>query len=221
MMEIGVVEASKFVGKLAVKLFHAEEMIADSPTVHAVRSVERLTYKMDYRIANSFDQALLEAAFEGCDAVIHPLLGSDGFVRDSIIPTYKAAQKAGVCRIVDLSSMIVHMSALAVDTIESTPLTEKQPFPTHRAKVSAERKLLQLEQSGAVKVVISRLGTMFDPGSHWITELVNPLRHSQLRHRAAYFSNEDKGICNTVYVDNLIHAIRLALTQPEAYSERA
>ncbi|MBW4691733.1 MAG: NAD(P)H-binding protein [Lyngbya sp. HA4199-MV5] len=213
-MRIGVVGASGFVGNRAVELFHAEEAIAVRPIVHSSASVERLTHKTDYRIANSFDQASLEAAFEGCDVVIHSILGSAGLIRGSIVPTYKAAQKAGVRRLIYLSSMIVHTSAPAPGTTESTPLIEKQPFPTHIAKIYAERKLLQLRQSGSVEVVIFRPGIVFGPRSRWITELADHLMHC-----TAYFINEGKGICNTVYVDNLIHAIRLALTQPGADGE--
>ncbi len=206
--------ASGFVGNRAVELFHAEETITVRPIVHSAASVQRLTHKADYRIANSFDQASLEAAFEGCDVVIHSILGSAGLIRGSITPTYKAAQKVGVRRVIYLSSMIVHTSAPVPGTTESTPLIEKQPFLTHTAKIYAERKLLQLRQSGSVEVVIFRPGIVFGPRSRWITELAD-----QLVHGTAYFINGGQGICNTVYVDNLVHAMRLALTQPNADGE--
>ena len=129
-------------------------------------------------------------------------------------PAYKAAQKAGVKRIVYLSSMIVHRSAPAIGTTEASPLVENQKFPAHPAKIYAERKLLKLRQSGSVEVVIFRPGVVFGPRSRWVSDLA-----SQLSQGTAYFINEGKGVCNSVYIDNLIHGIQLGMTAPEADGE--
>jgi nucleoside-diphosphate-sugar epimerase len=185
------------------------------PIVRSSASIDRLTQKnLDCRIAGAFDQSALEAAFKGCDVIIHSILGSPGLIRGSVAPAYKAAQKAGVRRIIYLSSMIVHCSAPAPGTTEASPLVENQPFPAHSAKIDAERKLMKLRQKGSVEVVIFRPGIVFGPRSRWVVDLAN-----QLSQGTAYFINEGKGICNSVYIDNLIHAIRLAMTVPEADGE--
>jgi len=215
-MRIGIVGASGFVGNRAVEMLHAEGTREVRPIVHSKSSLEKLPHqKLDSRIANSFDQSSLESAFQGCDVIIQSILGSPGLMRGSIVPTYKAAQKVGVRRIIYLSSMIVHTSAPAPGTTEATPPIENQPsFPTHIAKIDAERKLLQLRQKGSVEVVIFRPGIVFGPRSRWVTDLAN-----QLVQGTAYLINEGKGICNSVYVDNLVHAIQLALTATDADGE--
>lgn len=214
MVRIGVVGASGFVGNRAVELLHAGETevraIGRSPA-----SFERLTYKdVDCRVANAFDQSELEAAFRGCDVVIHSILGSPGLIKGSIAPTYKAAEKAGVRRILYLSSMIVHRPAPAPGTTEASPMVENQPYAAHPAKINAERKLLQLRRNGSVEVTIFRPGIVFGPRSRWVTDLAN-----QLTQGTAYFINGGKGICNTVYIDNLIHAMHLAMTASGADGE--
>lgn len=214
MTRIGIVGASGFVGNRAVEMFQ-ESGFDVVPILRSANSVSRLTQKnLEYRVANSFDRASLEAAFEGCDVIIHSILGSPGLIRGSVAPAYQAAERAGVKRLLYLSSMIVYTSAPAPGTTEATPPVEKQHFPTHVAKIQAERKLLQLRQKGAVEVVIFRPGIVFGPRSRWVTELA-----SQLMQGTAYLINEGKGICNSVYVDNLIHAMRLAIAAKDADGE--
>lgn len=208
MMRIGIVGANGFVGNRAVEMLHADGNTEVRPIVRSLSSLQAFPHqKLDCRIANSFDQSSLEAAFQGCDVVIQSILGSPGLIRGSIVPTYKAAQKAGVRRLIYLSSMIVHTSAPVPGTTEASPLVEKQPFPTHLAKIDAERRLLKLRQSGSVEVVIFRPGIVFGPRSRWVTELAD-----QLVQGTAYLIDQGQGICNSVYIDNLIHAIHLALT---------
>ena len=214
-MRIGIVGASGFVGNRAVEMLHDEGTIEVCPIVRSADSIERLTRKdLDCRIANAFSQSSLEAAFQDCDVIIHSILGSPGLIRGSITPTYKAAQRAGVRRIIYLSSMIVHRPAPAPGTTEASPLVENQPYPAHPAKIDAERKLLQLRKQGSVEAVIFRPGIVFGPRSRWVTDLAD-----QLSQGTAYFIQEGKGICNTVYVDNLIHAIHLAMTAPNIDGE--
>ena len=213
-MKIGIVGASGFVGNRAAEVFHAQGHEI-RPIVRAASSIDRLTQKnLDCQLANVFDQSALEVAFKGCDVVIHSILGSSGLIRGSVTPAYKAAQKAGVRRIIYLSSMIVHRSAPAIGTTEASPLVENQPFPTHAAKIDAERKLLNLRKTGSVELVIFRPGIVFGPRSRWVSDLAN-----QLSQGTAYFINEGKGVCNSVYIDNLIHGLELGMTTPEADGE--
>jgi len=213
-MKIGIVGASGFVGNRAVEMLQLEGNEV-RPIVRSVASIDQLAQKnLDHRIASAFDQSALEAAFKGCDVIIHSILGSPGLIRGSVAPAYKAAQRAGVRRIIYLSSMIVHRSAPALGTTEASPFMENQPFPAHSAKIYAERKLMQLRKTGSVEVAIFRPGIVFGPRSRWVIDLAN-----QLCQGTAYFINEGKGICNSVYIDNLIHAIQLAMTEPDADGE--
>lgn len=213
-MRIGVVGASGFVGNRAVEMLHIDGHEV-RPIVRSAASLAGLSQQhLDCRIANAFDRSSLTAAFEGCEVIIHSILGSPGLIRGSIAPTYAAAQRAGVRRIIYLSSMVVHTSAPAPGTTEATPLITHQPFPTHNAKIAAERKLLQLRQQGEVEVTIFRPGIVFGAGSHWVADLADRLSQGN-----PCLVDRGQGICNTVYVDNLIHGIRSALTVAAADGE--
>lgn len=210
MMKVGIVGASGFVGNRAVEMLHDAGMEV-CPIVRSAASLQPFTQRgLNGFVANAFDQAALEKAFAGCDVVIHSVLGSAGLIRGSAAPAYRAAQKAGVRRLIYLSSMIVHTSAPAPGTTESTPPIQHQPgFPTHVAKIAAEKTLLRLRKKGTVEVVIFRPGIVFGPKSRWVAELAD-----QLIQGTAYFINDGSGVCNTVYIDNLIHAMTLAMTAP-------
>ncbi|XHX77228.1 MAG: NAD-dependent epimerase/dehydratase family protein [Stenomitos frigidus ULC029] len=214
MTKIGIIGASGFVGNRAVEMLHTGDTEV-RPIIRSASSIDRLSRKdLDCRIATAFDQSALESAFQGCDVVIHSILGSPSVIQGSIAPTYKAAQKAGVRRLIYLSSMIVHRPAPAMGTTEDSPLVEHQPYPAHPAKIAAERKLLQMRQTGSVEVVIFRPGIVFGPRSRWVTDLAN-----QLTQGTAYFIYGGQGICNSVYIDNLIDAMRRAMKVPAADGE--
>lgn len=215
MVTVGVVGASGFVGNRAVEMLH-EAGITVYPIVRHAASLQRFTQMgLQGYVANAFDQAALERAFQNCDVVIHSVLGSSGLIQGSVAPAYRAAQRAGVRRLLYLSSMIVHTSAPAPGTTEATPPITHQPgFPTHIAKIKAEQTLLRLREKGSVEVVIFRPGIVFGPRSRWVNDLAK-----QLVQGTAYFINDGRGICNTVYVDNLIHAMHLSISASGADGE--
>jgi 2-alkyl-3-oxoalkanoate reductase len=213
-MRIGVIGASGFVGQRAVEIWQAN---GDDvrPIVRSTASCHRLgQLALDGRIANCFDRQSLAAAFEGCEVIVSSILGSPGLIRGSIDPIYQAAQQAGVRQLIYISSMIVHTSAPAMGTTEATPPITHQPFPTHNAKIDAERRLWQLRTKGSVAATIFRPGIVFGPRSRWVTDLAASLSEGR-----AYLIDRGSGICNTVYIDNLIHAIRLAMTVAAADGE--
>jgi nucleoside-diphosphate-sugar epimerase len=107
--------------------------------------------------------------------------------------------------------MCVHSQAPAPGTTEDSPLSKQQPFPYNTAKIDAEQRLLQLRAKGSVEVVIFRPGIVFGPRSGRVIEVAE-----QLLNGTACFINQGKGICNTVYIDNLVYAMQLAMTADAA-----
>jgi nucleoside-diphosphate-sugar epimerase len=116
-----------------------------------------------------------------------------------------------VRRLVYLSTASVHGQAPLSGTDESSPLSNHQLLPYNNAKVQAERQLLRLRDRGSVELVMLRPGIVFGPRSQWTAGLA----HDLLRGTACLV-NEGKGICNSIYIDNLVHAIHLAMTSPSA-----
>jgi len=212
MVRIGIIGASGFIGNRAVEMLHAEGSYDVRPILRTADSMNRLTVReLDYRVANALDRSALQKAFTGCDVVIHSIVGSPGLIRGSVVPAYQAAEKAGVRRLIYLSSMCVHGQAPVTGTIEDSPLSKQQPFPYNTAKIDAERNLQQLRANGSVEVVIFRPGIVFGPGSSRVIEIAE-----QILNGSACFINQGEGVCNTVYVDNLVHSMQLAMTSVAA-----
>jgi nucleoside-diphosphate-sugar epimerase len=162
-------------------------------------------------VADAFDQQALRLAFRGCEVVVHAVAGDFDTIIGTIDPVYCAAEAEGVRRIVYLSSASVHGQSPSFGTSEESPLNDRQPVEYNNAKVRAERRLLQLRRRGPVDVVMLRPGIVFGPRSYWTGGFADELVEGH-----AYLVEGGRGICNSAYVDNVVHAIYLAMRAPEA-----
>lgn len=210
MLKVAILGANGFIGSRTVEMLHLGGLAEVRPVVRTLTSLARLSrFNLDSRIANACDRAALESAFQGCDVVVHAIAGDRRTILGSLAPTYQAAQAVGVKRLVYLSTASVHGQAPLPGTDENTPLSDRQPIAYNNSKVEAERQLLTLRQQGRVELVMLRPGIVFGPRSYWTTSLADNLITGK-----AYLLNQGQGICNSIYVDNLVHAIYLALTCP-------
>ena len=208
MLRVAVLGANGFIGSRAVEILHLSGLADVRPVVrNAARRARLSRFHLDCRIANGFDQCALAAAFEKCDIVIHAIAGDARTIHGTLKPAYKAAEKAGVSRFVYLSSASVHGQAPAAGTDETSALRGKQPIPYNVAKASAEKTLQKLRELSQVELVVLRPSIVFGPRSPWVTKFVEALLADE-----AYMVNEGQGLCNSAYVDNVVHAIYLAMT---------
>ena len=212
---IAVLGASGFVGSRLLELFHLTGSATLHPVVRNYSSLARLArFDLDWKIADARDQAALTTAFEGCDAVVNLVAANPDVIVENATASYLAAQAAGVKRMVFMSSASVHGQAPAPGTDETSPLHSHHRFAYNNAKVRAERALIRCRKSSSVELVILRPGIVFGPRSRWVSDIAD-----QLLSDRAYLINEGQGICNSIYVDNLLEAIQLALTIPAADGE--
>jgi nucleoside-diphosphate-sugar epimerase len=79
----------------------------------------------------------------------------------------------------------------------------------------SEHLLRRLRQDQAVEVVTLRPSIVFGPRSQWFTAQIA----SDLLNGKAYLVDEGAGICNTVYVDNLVTAMWNAAMTLEAANQ--
>lgn len=208
MLKVAILGANGFIGSRTVEMFHLEGVAEVRPVVRSFTSLAAQSrFDLDWRIADAFDPSSLRTAFTGCDAVVYCVGGNPQTSIQAAVPIYQAAQEAGVRRLVYISSASVHGQNPSPGTDESSPLNDRQIFAYNNARVKSERKLLKLSDKGTVELVILRPSIVFGPRSMWITRIANELLSG-----SAYLINEGKGICNSIYVDNLVHAIRLSLT---------
>jgi nucleoside-diphosphate-sugar epimerase len=119
-----------------------------------------------------------------------------------------------VTRIVYLSSASVHGQSPAPGTDETSPLSTRQSIAYNNAKVTAERILQDLAADGRVETVRLRPGIVHGPRSYWTGGFADELLAGE-----AYLVEGGRGICNAIYVDNLVEVIRLALSAERAAGE--
>jgi len=118
---------------------------------------------------------------------------------------------ARVRRLVYLSSGSVHGQAPGQGTDEMTPLSDQQWHWYNNAKVRAEWKLAELRKTGGVESVVLRPTIVFGPRSRWVWDTAKEIANGR-----ACLLEGGKGICNTIYVDNLVNAIQLGIDKPTA-----
>ena len=215
MLKVAVLGASGFIGSRLVEMFHLEEIAEVRPIVRRVSSMAGPSrFQLDCRVADGLDREALASAFAGCEVVVHAVAGAPAVIVGALAPVYEAAQKAGVRRLVYLSTASVHGQAPANGTTERSRLSDRQPISYNNAKVRAERRLRRLRARGTVELVVLRPGIVFGPRSHWVSSFADALLEGK-----ASLVEGGRGICNSLYVDNLIDAIRGAMTAPAADGE--
>lgn len=203
-LTVGIVGASGFIGSRLVEWLALRDLAHVRPIVRSFKSMARLArFDLDCRVTDATDQAALETQLEGCDVLFHCVVGHRDTILRSAKASYRAAASAGVRRLVYLSSGVVHGHDPAPGTNDDSKLVARQPFKYNVSKVMAERLLRRLRADGAVEVVTLRPMFVFGPRSqHFTVQIAMDLLSG-----GAYLIDEGVGICNTVYVDNLVHAM--------------
>jgi nucleoside-diphosphate-sugar epimerase len=127
---------------------------------------------------------------------------------------YLAADKAGVRRLIVLSSASIYNQNPTSGTTEESPLPEKPATPYNANKIASDKIFRQLRSNGKTEIIFLMPGIVYGPRSQWIARVTN-----QIMEGTAYLIRGGEGICNAVYVDNLVEAVRLSLTAPGVDTE--
>jgi nucleoside-diphosphate-sugar epimerase len=206
---VGIIGASGFIGSRVVEWLALRDLAQVRPIVRSFKSMARLSrFDLDCRVADATDQAALKTQLEGCKVLFHSVVGQRDTILKSAESAYRAAADAGVRRLVYLSSGMVHGHNPAPGTNDDSKLLARQPIEYNVSKVMAEHLLRRLRADGAVEVVTLRPVFVFGPRSQYFTIQIA----MDLLSGRAYLIDEGVGICNTIYVDNLVYAMWQAAT---------
>jgi nucleoside-diphosphate-sugar epimerase len=201
---VALIGASGFIGLRSTELLGARPEMTLVPLVRSPASLAVLArQRLGWRITSFVDPVALAAALQDCAFCVHAAIGDAAQIVRMAEVTYRACATAKVRRLIWLSSASVHGQDCAPGTDESAPLHDHHPLVYNNAKVRAEWSLQKLARDGRVEVVFLRPGVVFGPRSRWITDAANDIR----RGRAGWIGG-GRGICNSIYVDNLVSAIR-------------
>jgi dihydroflavonol-4-reductase len=154
------------------------------------------------------DQASLDAALSGCDAVVH-LAFAD--TRKAEEPLLAACLRANVKRFVHMSSMAVHgPSPDPKCAREETAMIGRYNERYSDAKARSE-KSVQAAISRGLPGVILRPTVVYGPHSAFVTRVVQDARQGTIS-----LIDDGTGICNAVYVDDVCDAVFAALYSNQA-----
>ena len=207
---VALIGANGFIGLRTTELLGARPEMTLVPLVRSPASLAVLArQRLDWRITSFVDPVALGAALKDCAICIHAAIGDAAQIVRMAEVTYRACSAAGVRRLIWLSSASVHAQDCPPGTDEAAPLHDHHPLVYNNAKVRAEWALEKLARNGRVEVICLRPGVVFGPRSRWIADAANDIR----RGRAGWISG-GRAICNSIYVDNLVSAMRQAVVTP-------
>jgi nucleoside-diphosphate-sugar epimerase len=174
---------------------------------HKAARISRLPIAMAR--GSLLDRESLRSALGDAKIIIHCGLGNARGIVRGTQNLLEVAAAAGV-------GQFLHMSTAAVHGLTPPPGTETEEAPVRPTgenycdnKGRAERAVKNFR--GRMKTAILRPSIVYGPYSSWSTRLVESLRHNAVR-----LIDDGRGACNTVYVDNLVDAIFLALSADSA-----
>lgn len=209
----GVIGASGFIGQRLTESLLLRGMASPRPIVRSFRSMARLSrLDLEFRMADARDATALTHHLQGCAVAFHCVTGSREVIVDSIGAAYKACKAARVKRLVYLSSAVVHGHDAGPGWDERSPLRPRQSFDYNANKVRAEKRLRGLMADGAVECVVLRPGIVFGPRStYWTVQIARELLEG-----SACLTGKGAGICNTIFIDNLVDAMIVCAIHPAA-----
>lgn len=214
-MKIFITGASGFVGGAAARtLARDNEVLALSRSEKSDATIKALGATPVRGDLKSIDAAMLR----GVDAVVHCAAKVEtwGPMKEFIDINVKgterlltAAKKAGVKRYVHIGTEAALFYGQAMNDLDETaPMAFSSPLPYPRSKALAERAVRAANADDFTTIVL-RPRFIWGPGDQTLLPALKAMV------KASRFTWIDKGraLTDTVHVDNVVHAIKLALTQ--------
>jgi nucleoside-diphosphate-sugar epimerase len=217
-----VTGASGFVGNRLI-----DSLRADGEPVRAVlrsyaRAARLARHSLELIQASLTDEAALTVAFAGARVVYH--CAHDFTDPDVNLQASQAIAQAcltaGVERLVFISSFAVYQPFPDGPVTEETPSRPNgEPALEWRyqdAKIAIERALLERCRADGLPVVILQPTIIYGPfGGYWTNAVASFVREGEV-----YLPSEKDGLCNAVYIDDVVQALRAAGTAEGVIGER-
>lgn len=167
------------------------------------------------------DPAAVGRAIEGCAVVFHCAYGNRGDAEqqravnvDGTLTVADQALRVGVMRLVHVSTIAVYGRTPDGDVDEDSPFIGDGDHYA-QTKREAEHRVLELQRERGLPVTVIRPTCVYGP--YGLAFTIDPLR--ELRTRKVALVNGGTGLCNAVYIDDLVDGMVLAAEVPAAVGE--
>jgi nucleoside-diphosphate-sugar epimerase/predicted dehydrogenase len=169
-------------------------------------------FDVEFVQADILDESAMEKAMAGCDYVFH--LAIVGGVATNVKATESilgAAKKCGIKHVVQMSSVVVHGQTVPENLNADSPFVSYDDSYA-KSKYQSERRFWELLDELGLHGSIIRPTYVWGPYSMWYT--IYPI--TQMRKGEFVWVDDGKGICNAVYVGNVVDMCLLCCTNPQA-----
>jgi nucleoside-diphosphate-sugar epimerase len=209
MGRVAILGAGGFVGARSIEMAVLGGRADVVPVVRSYRSVARSAHlAIPHRLGDASRPESLRRALEGCEAVVNLTMGED--IARTTESIYDAAVAAGARLLVHLSSALVYGAAARPDLPDDAPPRVDHWMPYAREKARAELFLRERMAERRIAIVVLRPSLIWGPGSPWV---LGPA--TELAEGTAYLIDGGAGICDLMYVDDLVRAIDAVVAHPE------
>lgn len=205
MEKIAVIGAGGFIGSRLIESFILDGFKDVYPIVRSNRSLANLCRFGIFekiRIANAENEKNLLDAIKDCSIVINLISSNPKGIINSTKVIYDCCIEAKVRRLIHLSSAVVYGQVESPKINDNSPLEKHHWMPYARAKIKAELFLRNVLNLNAIEITVLRPGIVWGPRSGWSLNAALDLINN-----TTYLVGTGSGICNTIYVDNLIACI--------------
>lgn len=214
--KILVTGATGFIGSRLCEMLSLEFRVPYRAMVRDFSRAARIA-RLDAELVagDMLDAASLARAVEGCDAVVNLAHGDDESAQKQTTQLIDACTRAGVRRVVHISSMAVHGPSPTLDVLtEATAPIERWGEAYSDAKAAAEAVVVAAGKRGALETVVIRPTIVYGPYSFFVTPIVHDARGGKIS-----LIDGGRGLCNAVYVDDVCEAIMAAIQRDDAVGE--
>lgn len=212
--KVVVTGAGGFIGGRVVEALHLAGQAVVTALVRRWGSAVRVArHPIDIRLCDLTDAEAVDRCLRGATHVVHCATGGAAVDVGGTRHVLEAAERHDIHRVVYLSSVAVFGEVEGTVTEESASGALRSAYAA--AKLEAETVCHAFSQR-AVPVVILRPTIVYGPFSEsWVVEFVGRMRQG----RWMLPPEDCQGMCNLLYVDDLVAAISHALHDPRAVGE--